>query len=424
MSEQGNPLNATEGFEWSSLVKGSNFDSPTQAWDASGMFGSAANVIYDGIKGDWGAVAADTAGLGLDLLGFAMDPLGSILSSVIGWLIEHIGFLKEPLDLLAGDPDAVTAMATTWKNIAKRLHETSQKYSETLGTLEGTHGAAIDGYRKAVQNFSQVVSGGGAHADSAAQAMTVAASAVGVVRGIIRDLIANFAADAIIKFAAASALAPVTFGASEAAFIADTVAEGAVLAGKNAKKVSKLVKQLEKVADDAKHSRNMIKGTTRNLDQSVNKFNSNAVKHAQESLNMAKKAQAGKLGADDLEKLKELGKRGDDLKAAKSAKDGPADQLGQTWRDNAQDRYGSTNPRAEALEGHVETQGGFPKAPKIVANSIVQGFSDQVHREQDGQVKQDDKDKEWREYWEAERKAAENPPVQGPRREWRLKGNL
>lgn len=404
-----NPLNATEGFKADDLTGFSNFDSPTQAWDASGIFGSAANTIYDGAKGDWGAVAGDLAAVGMDLLGFVTNPLGSLLSAGIGWLIEHIGFLKEGLDLLAGDPDAVNAMATTWSNIAKRMRETSEKYSDTLDTLSGSQGAAIDGYRKAVQDFSTVVAGGAGHATSAAQAMTVAASAVGVVRGAVRDAIATFVSNAIIKFAAATALAPVTFGASQAAFIADTVAQGAITAGKNAKKISKVVKQLEKVADDAKNSRNMIKGTTKNLDKTVANYNRDAAKHANQALNMAKKAQAGKLDAGDAKRLEALGEQGEKLKGDK--KDA-IDSLAGTRNDNLRERMGTGDPRldnaGDMLEREISLgpgrpEVGIPNYPKVLGNAAVQEWSDQTHREADAQVKQDAKDEAWRTYWEEQR---------------------
>jgi hypothetical protein len=399
-----------------SLAQKSNFDSPTQAWDAAGIFSSSANLIYDGIKGDWGAVAGDLAAFGMDLLGFVTNPMGSLLSAGIGWLIEHIGFLKEGLDLLAGDPDAVNAMALTWSNIAKRMQETADKYSGTLSALSDSQGPAIEGYRRAVQDFSNVVAGGASHATSAASAMTVAASAVGVVRGAVRDAIANFVSNTIIKFAAASALTPITFGAPQAAFIADTVVQGTITAGKNAKKISKVVKQLEKVADDAKRSRNMIKGTTRNLDTSVRKYSQDAVKHAQQALHMAKKAQAGKLDANDVDKLKELGQQGDKLDVKHSE---VKRLLGENANANLRGDLGLGNPRfddaAKMLDREVvptwrgKEYPGFtlPKYPKLLGNAMAQEWSDQTHREADAKVKQDQRNQEWREYWEQQRMVGE-----------------
>ncbi|MEV6715022.1 hypothetical protein AB0M48_23650 [Lentzea sp. NPDC051208] len=413
-----NPLNATEKFAAGDLVGFSNFDSPTQAWDAAGIFSSSANLIYDGAKGDWTAVLGDLAGFGMDLLGFVTNPLGSLLSAGIGWLIEHIAFLKEGLDVLAGDPDAVNAMATTWKNIAKRMQDTADKYSATLNTLSGSQGPAVESYRKAVQDFSNVVAGGASHATSAAQAMTVAPSAIGVVRGAVRDAIASFISNTIIKFAAATALAPLTFGGSQAAFIADTVAQGAITAGKNAKKISKVVKQLENVAEKAKHSRDTLGNTTENLKRTVTDYNQKAARHATDALHLAKKAQQGKLDAEDLKRLEELGTKGDKLKETRAD---AVKSLEETRNANLRDSINVGNPRfndaIDVLEGgikpkvfgHELPEISLPKYPKILGNAVVQEWSDQTHREADAEVKQDEKNEAWQKYWEGQRANVERP---------------
>ncbi|MFD4643873.1 hypothetical protein ACFWN2_41650 [Lentzea sp. NPDC058436] len=413
-----NPLSATEEFEAGDMAGFSNFDSPTQAWDAAGIFSSSANLIYDGAKGDWAAVLGDLAGFGMDLLGFVTNPLGSLLSAGIGWLIEHIAFLKEGLDVLAGDPDAVNAMATTWSNIAKRMQETADKYSSTLNTLSAAQGPAVEGYRKAVQDFSNVVAGGASHATSAAQAMTVAASAVGVVRGAVRDAIASFISNTIIKFAAATALAPITFGASEAAFIADTVAQGAITAGKNAKKISKVVKQLEKVAEKAKHSRDTLGDTTKNLKRTVTDYNQKAARQATDALHLAKKAEQGKLDAKDLKRLEELGEKGEVLKDKRAD---AVKSLEETRATNLRESLHTGNPRLDdagnVLEGgikpkvfgHELPEISLPKYPKILGNAAVQEWSDQTHREADAEGKQNEKNEAWREYWEGQRTNVEQP---------------
>lgn len=412
MTEPQSPLNATDDASLSNWVKPSNFDSPTQSWDGSGLFGSAANIVYDGMKGDWGALAGDAVGGGLDLLGFAMDPLGTVLSGVIGWLIEHIGFLKEPLDFLAGDPDAVTAMAQTWTNIATRMQQTAEAYTNSLKAVAGADGAAIAAYQASVNNFAQVVAGGASHAQNAASAVTVAAEVVGVVRGVVRDTISEFASNAIIKFAAASALAPITFGASQAAFIADTVVEGAVLAGKNAKKVTKVVKKLDGLADDAKKSRNALNSTIKGLDGSVGKYNRAAAKHAGKSAHEAKKVLSGK---GDAKKLADLGKKGDDLKAAKSD---AAKDLAKYRKDAFRDKYGSNDPRLDRVDRVFAkdftirgVEGSVPKLPGVIAEATVQHQSDQTHREQDARAKQAEKDQQWAEHWAQQRREAAAVPL-------------
>ncbi|SDJ27949.1 hypothetical protein SAMN05192558_11458 [Actinokineospora alba] len=429
MTEPQSPLNATEDWSPANLIKPPNFDSPTQSWDGSGLFGSAANIVYDGMKGDWGALAGDAVGGGLDLLGFAMDPLGTVLSGVIGWLIEHIGFLKEPLDFLAGDPDAITAMAQTWTNIATRMQQTAEAYTNSLKAVAGTNGAAIAAYQASVNNFAQVVAGGATHAQNAAAAVTVAAEVVGVVRGVVRDAISEFASNAIIKFAAASALTPITFGASQAAFIADTVVEGAVLAGKNAKKVAKVVKKLDGFADDAKRSRNILKSTTEGLDKGVRKYVQDVADVAGKNARDVKKVVAGKA---DPKILENVGKRADELKAARKAL--PADPaLSKYVKMGYRDQFGSNNPMLDRIGDKFERTGtiggvevSLPTVPGLIADATVQATSDQTHRESDARAKQAEKDEKWDEHWERERTKARGSDgsTVSETQPWRAEGTL
>src|SRR5207248_3021387 len=115
----------TNSGSWTGAANVGNAD---QAFEGSGLFADVHSTISDGAKGNWGGVAMDAAGDAMDALGTAMDPLGSLAGAGIGWLIEHVGFLKKPLDLLAGDPEAVTAKAQTWTNVANTLNRTAQKY--------------------------------------------------------------------------------------------------------------------------------------------------------------------------------------------------------------------------------------------------------------------------------------------------------
>ncbi|WP_051386356.1 hypothetical protein [Actinokineospora inagensis] len=419
------PESPASGIEDSSGFL-SNTASPTQAWDASGLFGSSANLIYDGFTGDWGALSGDVLGVGMDLLGYAMDPLGSVLSGVLGWLIEHISFLKEGLDLLAGDPDAVNAMANTWSDIAEQLQQTAEKYSGALAALDGCQGTAVAAYRASVDNFAKVVAGGADHAKSAATAMTAAADVAGVVRGAIRDAITQFCSDAIIKFAAASALAPVTFGGSEAAFIADEVAEGATLAGENAAKVSKVVTKLEKVAKDAKQSRGAMIGSSKKLKEATRAYHKTLALQTGKSAKAVKEAANGANRAD---KLAKLGDQGDRLKSYRKEL---GDDLGKGKKEAYQDKFGSTNPTLEKIQDHMEREvevklGGHtfttsaPKAPAIAGDLFVQATSDQAHRDEDAEPGHEERVKQWQDHWAEQRRTAAEPGSDGP---WRTHGTL
>jgi hypothetical protein len=254
----------------------------TKATEGAGLFNDVASSIQDAATGNWGGFAMDLAADGLDGLGMAMDPLGSLAGAGIGWLIEHISFLKKPLDWLAGDPEAVTAKAQTLQNVAEHLRSSAENYVNSVGTLQKTQGAAADGYRTAAQNYQQAVNGLATHIDGATQAMHTAAMIVGTTRGIVRDTLSQFAGDAIVKFIAASALAPVTFGGSEAAFIADEVVEGTSLAASNAGKVSKVMRETEELAKGAKSSETALRDAGEGFDKAAGKvddFNTKAAAH-------------------------------------------------------------------------------------------------------------------------------------------------
>jgi uncharacterized protein YukE len=264
----------------------------TKVTEGGGMFNDVASTIQDAYTGNWGGLAMDVGADAMDALGMAMDPLGTLAGAGIGWLIEHISFLKKPLDWLAGDPEAVTAKAQTLQNVSEHLKSSAQNYVQSVGKLQQTQGAAADGYRQAAQNYQQAVTGLAGHLDEAHQAMHTAAMIVGTTRGIIRDTISQFVGDAIIKFIAASALAPVTFGGSEAAFIADEVVEGTSLAANNAGKVAKVVKDAETLAKGAKKSETALRDGGEGFARAsrreakdamrgkVDEFNTSAASHA------------------------------------------------------------------------------------------------------------------------------------------------
>jgi hypothetical protein len=294
----------------------SNFHSSAQAFEGSGIFSDAASTVSDIRSGNWGGVAADAVGDGLDALGVAMDPLGSLIGAGIGWLIEHISFLKKPLDLLAGDPDAVTEKAQTWTNIASQLTKTASDYQDSADALKPVYsGVAADGYATAAQNYSATVQGAATHAQSAAHAMTIAATVVGTTRGVIRDSLSQFAGDAIVKFAAAAALTPITFGASDAAFIADEVAEGTSLGAKFASKMSDVASTLDKLAKGGSDSAKVLEDTTKSMSRDLGKGVEDAGKSATKGVgNATKDATEGtEDAAKSTTKMAEYNKKADEL---------------------------------------------------------------------------------------------------------------
>jgi len=267
MTDNANALVATSsGGNWGV----DNLGNPDYAAVGTTLFADCEATWSDSKSGaPWYALALDGVNIAMDALGFAMDPFGRLLGAGIGWLIEHIGFLKKPLDYLAGDPVAVTDKEQTWKNIADKLRQVSQDYQQLAQNLTSQHqGQAAEAYQGAVKSFVAALDAAAGHVDNAATAMKSAAVIVGITRGMIRDSLGQFIADAIIKFIAAQALSVVTFGASEVAFVVDEVAEGVSLAAENAGKVAHVVEQLGEMGRNAANSEKTFKQATDQLNSS------------------------------------------------------------------------------------------------------------------------------------------------------------
>lgn len=250
MTQPQNPLVATADQPDGAFT---NFDDVNKGFTGAGIFGNASQTVADATSGKASTftLAVDGVTNGLDLLGMAMDPLGSLASAGVGWLIEHISFLHEALDKLAGDPDAVTAKAQTWKNVSQSLQQTAEGYQQSAAKLEATWpSSAGQAYQASASGFCKTVQGAAGHASSAGTTMTVAAALVGAERGLIRDMISGFVGELIVKALAALATSWCSFGGSVAALIADTVIEATALAGKITSRIGKLVGKLGKLAKE------------------------------------------------------------------------------------------------------------------------------------------------------------------------------
>ncbi|SEP45545.1 WXG100 family type VII secretion target [Amycolatopsis saalfeldensis] len=260
---QENPLVAKSesptGFTTNMGSAPKEMDNLNAQTSGAGILNDVASTITDARNGDWLNFGVDVATDGLDLLGAAMDPLGTLASAGVGWLIEHISFLKEGLDQLAGNPEAVTAKATTWENVSKQLEQSAGQYEQAAAKVapdfQGQGGQA---YQDTAKGYAATLRGASGQAHAASIGMNVAAALVGTERGLIRDMISSFVGELIIKGLAALAASWCTFGGTIAAFIADTVVEGGILAEKIGTRIAKVVEQLEKLAKSAGKSKAAI----------------------------------------------------------------------------------------------------------------------------------------------------------------------
>jgi hypothetical protein len=225
---------------------------PTPDLEGAGVVSSWADVADavakpapDGMEIAWAA-----AGAGLDTLGAIADPFDALMSSSIGWLIEHVWFLREPLDALAGDPLQVTAQAQTWSNIAGELRAVAAE-QHTAAQVTGWAGPSGEAYRGAVGRYTGAVVDVAGQADQLAQLVLGSGAAVGTVRALVRDLIADFLGWVARTALAALAAATVTLAGSTAAAITAVALEAYRLARTIAERVSSLLDALSHAAATA-----------------------------------------------------------------------------------------------------------------------------------------------------------------------------
>ncbi len=152
---------------------------------------STAQAIHDG---DWVAAALSGVGLAFDAVATYSDPLGSLISAGIGWVIDHLDPIKGWFDDLAGNPEAVSAFAGTWLNVANSLSACNTTYvmgaNQKLGEMTGPN---VTRYRQHVEEMSDKLS----FVSGASRAMSVgtdvAAGLVQFVHGLLRDALSDIA---------------------------------------------------------------------------------------------------------------------------------------------------------------------------------------------------------------------------------------
>src|SRR5690606_21945432 len=116
-------------------------------WSFVSDVGSIGSENFDAIS-----LTVNGALAGLDALAFVANPLEEFIKAGVGFVIEHVSFLREPLEMLTGDPNAVTAVSQTWSNIAQELTNAAQAYADNLN-LQGWEGDAADKYKNTALNF-------------------------------------------------------------------------------------------------------------------------------------------------------------------------------------------------------------------------------------------------------------------------------
>ncbi|MEV6306457.1 hypothetical protein AB0M02_44105 [Actinoplanes sp. NPDC051861] len=178
-----------------------------------GLVGDA-RQISDGIRDNsWVDVTLGGTGASLDVLAVAVDPLGSLFAWGVGWLMEHVRPLKDALDWLAGMPDEIAAQAGTWRNVSAAAAEAHQRYATAIRTDTAEwHGASGDAYRAHAGEQLAALDGIATVTSAISYAVEGAGLLVGMVREIVRDLIAQFVATLAVRLPQWLATEGITLG--------------------------------------------------------------------------------------------------------------------------------------------------------------------------------------------------------------------
>jgi hypothetical protein len=159
-----------------------------------------AGVVSGVQSGSWIDGTIGGVGTAMDTLGAITDPLGTLVSWGVGWLMEHVKPLHDALDHLAGDPDQITAYAQTWHNVADNAKHAgtglSDAYWQQVGNWTGPAGEAYQSHAanhvSALNSIANASSGIGLIVEGAGLL-------VALVRGIVRDLIADFVSTLAVR---------------------------------------------------------------------------------------------------------------------------------------------------------------------------------------------------------------------------------
>ncbi|WP_328459367.1 hypothetical protein OHA21_26910 [Actinoplanes sp. NBC_00393] len=157
--------------------------------------------LADGIRSNsWVDATLGGVGASLEGLSLAIDPLGTLAAWGVAWLIEHVQPLQDALDKLAGDADDIAAHAATWKNVAAFTDTARAEYAASLrAEVAGWFGSSGDAYRTHAGDHLSLLEGITLAAGGISYAVEGAGLLVALVRGIVRDLIAEFIATLAVR---------------------------------------------------------------------------------------------------------------------------------------------------------------------------------------------------------------------------------
>jgi hypothetical protein len=199
-------------------------------------------------KGDWLGGAMGIAKVAMDVLDIAGDPLGAISSAGVGWVLGAVSFLREPFDVLKGSSGAVTSSAQSWGESGANLFDTADQFRQAVtDQTRSWTGVAADGYRAASTNQANGLAALGQANQAVANAMQQGGQAVAQARQTVMDLISEAVQKIIQICIEALSKSWLSFGASIAMGIAQSVQQAVSTGQKLIREIQSLIQTLQKI---------------------------------------------------------------------------------------------------------------------------------------------------------------------------------
>lgn len=174
-------------------------ESTRTAWTGLSLAEGAEGLMYALQSEGWVDDLIAGAAFGLEVVSTAIDPFSALLANGLGWLMEHFEPLREMLDQLTGIPDVVASHAATWNNMATELYGIAEELQSVLARdLPDWQGMAATAYQTLMASNVEAVGGLGGICAAMAMATQGAGNLVQFTREIVRDLIADLVARAVV----------------------------------------------------------------------------------------------------------------------------------------------------------------------------------------------------------------------------------
>lgn len=192
--------------------------------------------------------ATSVVNLGLGVLNTALDPLGALIGSVVGylvdWLVESCEAIKKPVDWLLGAPSQIAEVSQKWRKTGDLIAEHGNAFVGSLGGLSTWEGPASEAYKGVVRHCHAVYQQANEAANGVAGWVNLAGAVVTAFREFMLQMFKDFITEVVKAALIAAASAVPTLGASVGVFTTWFSARMAMMAGKFAKTLSKLMTKM------------------------------------------------------------------------------------------------------------------------------------------------------------------------------------